>query len=328
MKKLLFYLILALAVAAASGCTGKNELHEEAFSSLIKALPEKEEPTEISDAADIMPAELTYDGDLIYDSIYITDNVEYNDAPPEETEGLWDLKAAIEESIAAAEGEWAVYVKNVDTNEYLSINNHPMYSASLIKMFIMNAVYEKLENGELEKTEEISSLLTEMITVSDNDATNRLVEILGGGDFDAGLEVENDCTSRYGFADTKQQCDLQSVRTHPAKGRNYTSVNDCGKLLESICRKSLISYTASDEMIDLLFGQQVRYKIPAGVPDEAFVANKTGEMSSAQNDAAIVYSPNCLYIICIMSNELTEDISGSAINKIINISSMVYDYFN
>ena len=65
------------------------------------------------------------------------------------------------------------------------------------------------------------------------------------------------------------------------------------------------------------------------MPDDAFVANKTGEMTGVQNDAAIIYSPNCLYILCIMSNELTADDAGySAINKIINISSMVYDYFN
>lgn len=300
MKKLLL-IICMLTIVIVCGCSAKPE-EKTAFSDFTENTAEK---IELINSLRTMPP------------------------PPEEKEGMEDLKAEIESAIDGIDGEWAVYLKNTETNEYISINSHPMYSASLIKLFIMNAVYEKLELGELQKTDKIASLLQEMITVSDNDASNELVEILGNGDFDAGLEVENDCTARYGFSDTKQQCDLQDVRTHPAKGRNYTSVNDCGRLLEGICRKNLTSYTASEEMIDLLCGQQVKYKIPSGVPDDAFVANKTGEMTGVQNDAAIIYSPNCLYILCIMSNELTADDAGySAINKIINISSMVYDYFN
>lgn len=347
MKKILFFLICMLTITVVSGCTAANEPYEQVFSPLVMNIPEKineiiGEPQKtifevknglIYNEPEYQNIEMVSDfspKSPIYEYEQLNDNsTELLQEFLEETEGLEDLKAEIEAAITGIDGEWAVYIKNVDTNEYLSINNHPMYSASLIKLFIMNAVYEKLESGELQKTDEIASLLQKMITVSDNDASNRLVEILGGGDFDAGLEVENDCTARYGFPDTKQQCDLQDVRTHPAKGRNYTSVNDCGKLLEGICRKNITSYTASDEMIDLLFGQQVKYKIPAGLPEDAFVANKTGEMTGVQNDAAIVYSPNCLYILCIMSNELTADDSGyNAINKIISISSMVYDYFN
>jgi beta-lactamase class A len=327
-KKVLFLICALLTITVVSGCASNGTEQEDAFLSFIENIPYKFNAEIPEDTEDIS-------ADIFEFSSPITDIAEViNEAnnlsnPPEETEALDDLKSQIEDALAGIDGEWAVYVKNLETNEYMSINNHPMYSASLIKLFIMNAVYEKLESGELEKTNEVASLLNEMITVSDNDASNRLVEILGGGDFDAGLEVENDCTSRFEFADTKQQCDLQDVRTHPANGRNYTSVNDCGKLLENICRKNQISYTASDEMIDLLCGQQVRYKIPSGVPDDAFVANKTGEMTGVQNDAAIIYSPNCLYVLCVMSNELTADDGGyAAIRKIIDISSITYDYFN
>lgn len=327
MKKILF-LIFILTIAVVSGCAGSRNKYTKAFAPLIRAIPLETEYTntlELNNLSEYLDIEIP----LQAPTEEVSNSFELPQEPPEEREGLEDLKAQIEEAIAGIDGEWAVYIKNVDTNEYLSINNHPMYSASLIKLFIMNSIYEKLENGELQKTDEVAGLLQEMITVSDNDAANRLVEILGGGDFDAGLEVENDCTSRYGFWDTRQQCDLQAVRTHPANGRNYTSVNDCGKLLEGICRKNLISYTASDEMIDLLCGQEVKYKIPSGVPEDAFVANKTGEMTGVQNDAAIIYSPECLYIMCIMSNELTADDGGySAINKIIEISSIAYDYFN
>lgn len=79
-------------------------------------------------------------------------------------------------------------------------------------------------------------------------------------------------------------------------------------------------------MLELLKAQEHTYKIPSGVPEGVVTANKTGETSSIQNDAAIVFSPECDYIITVLSNESYDE--EYAINKIQSISSEAYNYFN
>ena len=79
-------------------------------------------------------------------------------------------------------------------------------------------------------------------------------------------------------------------------------------------------------MLEYLKNQQTRYKIPQLLPEGTVIANKTGEMTGVENDAAIVYSPNCDYIICIMSNDAYDN--SEAISGVQDISQLVYNYFN
>lgn len=51
------------------------------------------------------------------------------------TEGLSDLKTTLENMLSGYTGTWSVYVKNLNANEYLSINNIQYFSASLIKLY-------------------------------------------------------------------------------------------------------------------------------------------------------------------------------------------------
>ena len=178
---------------------------------------------------------------------------------PWEREGLEDLKQQITDITSAANGEWSVYAKNLHTNEYMSINEHSMPSASLIKLFIMNSVYKNINDGTLEKDENISNLLNSMITVSDNNSANELCTILGNGDMLKGFDAENLCTKAIDCTETIQQTDLQDNRANskiPYIGRNYTSARDCGHLLELIYRKELYSEQYSNEMLELLKNQQ------------------------------------------------------------------------
>ena len=78
-------------------------------------------------------------------------------------------------------------------------------------------------------------------------------------------------------------------------------------------------------MKNLLLGQTVRQKIPAGIPSGIKVANKTGETSSVQHDMAIVYGKKTDYVICVFSSTGNENYS---VTRIRNISRTVYNYLN
>lgn len=237
------------------------------------------------------------------------------------------LKAKINSKISGYSGTWSVYVKDLSTSDSLTINNTQQYSASLIKAFAMASTYDQIEKGRIKETEEVKSLLNRMITVSDNDGFNLLIRKHDkNNDFKKGASVANDFLKDNGYKDTVVgSCLRPTAYEYVWYGvRNTTTVKDCGKLLESIYKGTCVSREASEKMLELLLDQQITNKIPAGVPSGVKVANKTGEMSKAQHDIAIVYSPRSTYIICVMSSN-----GGSfAASNIKSISSLVYNYLN
>lgn len=212
---------------------------------------------------------------------------------------------------------WAVGLKNLENGKTYGYNcRKVMQTASVIKVFIMGAVYDRVLypaaksqriNYQESYDGELKSLLTAMITVSDNESANRLVEILGGGDFEAGMKVVNNFCQKYGYKDTS--LGRKFMETNPS-GDNYSSAADCCRILSDIYSGKCVSRKASAQMMKLLKAQEQTWKIPAGLPKGFSSANKTGEMPEGygpgciENDIAIIFSPYGDYILSILSNNL------------------------
>ena len=108
--------------------------------------------------------------------------------------------------------EWAFSVKNLTTGAQGSIEgDRQMKSASVIKLFIMAAIYDRVcypasEERHITFEEsydgELKQLITDMITVSDNEAANTLIERLGGGDAQTGMQVVNQFCQENGYTAT------------------------------------------------------------------------------------------------------------------------------
>lgn len=250
----------------------------------------------------------------------------------EKSDLLTILKPSIERETDNYSGDWSVYVENLENGERFEINNKKMRAASLIKLFIMGKVYEEAEKGTIKK-DDVARYVNDMITISHNESSNTLVSLLGGGKysgmddvFSRGLKEVNSFAQSIMCVDTEQQRDMKDSRPEPIPQENYTSVVDCGILLGRLYRKELISPQADEEMLSLLKKQQRRGKIPAGLPEGIVCANKTGELSTTENDVAIVFSPGADYILCIMSTDVND--TASARKNITHISKMVYDFFN
>lgn len=252
-------------------------------------------------------------------------NAGWSDERPS-AEGLFELKDQISEYISARNGEWGVFVKSMATNEYLLINEKSYSSASLIKLFAMAALYSELENGNLSLNAELDESLTLMITESSNHALNYITRAIGGGDTVKGFELVNANTSAIGCTNTQHKSELidKSGDYAICIGYNLTSPMDCGTLLEKIYKGTLVSKAASSQMLDLLKRQTRTWKIPAALPDGTVTANKTGENSKVEGDAAIVYSPCGDYVICVIGNGNV----SSGVDTIQSVSKMTYEYFN
>ena len=232
-----------------------------------------------------------------------------------------DLLAQIRLALPVSNGSWSVYICDLSGGSEGTIHDFSMQAASLIKLYIMGAVYENYDSlTQQYGAQTIDGYLLPMITVSDNDAANSLVSCLGGGDSSAGMEKVNSFCTEHGYNSTEF-------------GDNYTSAYDCGKFLKEIYQSC--ADTSSDpilahaeDMYALLKQQQRSNKIPADLPEGVKVANKTGELSNVENDAGILYDTNSGndLVICFLSENLTD--TAAAQSTIAQLSRTIYLTYN
>ena len=228
-------------------------------------------------------------------------------------------------------GTWSVYVCNLLKDSDGTINDTPMQAASLIKLYIMGAVYENYGTiAQSHNSEEIDSNISAMISVSDNDAANTLVNWLGNGNDAAGMAKVNNFCQEHGFTSTQMNRLLLAGKEN---GDNYTSVKDCGTFLKQIYQVvngTLPSSTLAnaDAMYFQLKTQQHKNKIPAQLPEGVGTANKTGELDTVENDAAIIYdtAKGIDLVVCFMSQDLTD--TGAAQSTIAADARAIYGYYN
>ena len=228
-------------------------------------------------------------------------------------------------------GTWSVYVCNLLKDSDGTVNDTPMQAASLIKLYIMGAVYENYDSlAQSHSADTLDSNISAMITVSDNDAANTLVNWLGNGDDAAGMSVVNQFCQVHGFTSTQMN---RLLLASSENGDNYTSAKDCGTFLKEIYQ--IVNGTISDStlpnaeaMYYQLKMQQRKNKIPAQMPDGVHTANKTGELDTVENDAAIIFdtAKGIDRVICFMSQDLND--TAAAQNTIAADARAIYGYYN
>lgn len=250
------------------------------------------------------------------------------------------MEQLIEEKIAAYDGVWSVYLKTkgMKTEElcdvYSEEHGRSMKSASLIKLFVMETLYDSIEKGIFQR-ETIEGLIQPMITVSDNTACNTLVtDVLGNGNADEGMAAVTWYAQQNGYENTSMGRLMLSYQTG---GDNYTSAKDCGVLLEKIYDGTCVNSQDSLKMLSFLQSQERKNKIPYALEtrlteENEWTANKTGEIAEAEvlekgmveGDAAIVHTVFGDYILCILVNDMSNNTQTQA--EIQELSGWIYDY--
>ena len=234
--------------------------------------------------------------------------------PPEEempsrAEDLARLRETLSERISQTGGDWSLYVKYLPTGEDCSIDSRPMVAASLIKLFVAGTYLEAVDLGEIQ--DQYDASLTSMLSQSDNEAANRLINLLG-------MDRVNAFIQKHGFADTQ----LNRLMLANNGLENYTSVKDCAELLGQVYAGTFVNRRACERILSAMKEQRVVTKIPAGLPEGTVCANKTGELSRVENDTAVIYSSGGDYIFCVMSDRVSP---GTAQSEIAEMSRIIYE---
>jgi len=161
-------------------------------------------------------------------------------------------------------------------------------------------------------------LATIMVAVSDNSATNVLIDRVG---MDNVLHL----TESLGLAHTqlrRKMMDLQAA----AQGReNISTPREMMELLEQLYRGKVIAQPLLDDFFTVLATSKDSW-IPRALPPDLKIANKPGELEGVRNDSGIVFLTNRPYVICVMTTYLANERAGE--EAITQISQLAYGVFD
>jgi beta-lactamase class A len=195
-------------------------------------------------------------------------------------------------------------------NRFLSIVDGSPYSVESERD--ANAVV----HNAIGKMLPIRELAWHMITTSSNLATNLLLDIVG-------IEQVQDTLDRLGLDGIELRRGVEDIRAWEEGLNNRVTANGLLKALRAIEEKKAITAAASEEMLVILNGQEFNRGIPAGLPDGARVAHKTGEMSTVAHDAGIIYLESREpYVLVVLTEWAPQE--GKRQDTIASISRAVY----
>jgi beta-lactamase class A len=222
--------------------------------------------------------------------------------------------------LAPAAGVIALSARHVESGRvWRHREREVLPSASLIKLPVLAAFWETVEQGRLDPAERTrvpadarvggtgvlkalapdleptwSDLATLMITVSDNVATNLLVDRLGMTAIQAWIE-------KTGLADTRLERRMMDRSAMAAGKNNVTSAADMEALLFAMVTDACVSASASHEMRRALEAQQIQDRLARRMPGDVQVLNKTGNFANVMHDAGIITSPHGTLVVAVLT---------------------------
>ena len=182
---------------------------------------------------------------------------------------------------------------------------------------------DRVVHAAIGRTMKVEDLARHMIVTSSNLATNLLVDLVG-------VEAAQQMLARHGISGIELARGVEDEKAFGESFNNRVTASGLVALFRAIYEGRGLSADSSQRMMNILFAQEFRSGIPAGLPPEvrsqARVANKTGEISIAAHDAGIVFLPNRKpYVIAVLT-ELAPTAVNKRMERVARVSSVVYDW--
>ena len=138
---------------------------------------------------------------------------------------------------------------------------------------------------EIGRTLRVAELAEHMITSSSNLATKLLLDLVG-------LDVLQSTLEGFGLDGVDLRRGVEDELAFQNGINNRVTASGLVGLLRLMGEERAFTPVLSRQMLDVLHGQHFKSGIPAGLPREARVAHKTGEISTIAHDAGLVYLPD------------------------------------
>ncbi|HTC67045.1 MAG TPA: serine hydrolase [Candidatus Acidoferrum sp.] len=161
-------------------------------------------------------------------------------------------------------------------------------------------------------------LATMMVAVSDNSATNVLIDRVG-------MENINALFDSLGLHNTRLRRKMMDVKAAAEGRENISTPREMLTLLEKIYQGKVLDKEMTADFFKMLSTHKDSF-IPRDLPDGLQIANKPGELEAVRNDSGIVFLQNRPYIICVMTTYLVRERDGE--QAIAKISAATYHLFD
>lgn len=255
------------------------------------------------------------------------------------------LQQQLEEVTRGHRGKVALFAKNLRTGAWVGLApDQPVQTASVIKLPIMYEIFARSKEGKLDLNDKllykpaskvegsgvlqflkpgleltVEDLTVLMTVLSDNTATNMLLELIG-------TKPVNDRMQSLGLKLTTSFRRIGRPEEGPQNpelkrwGIGRTTPREMARLLEIIDRCELGDQAVCRRMIEILRNQQHRDLIPRYIETvdasevPSAIANKTGSLNAVRNDVGLVYTKQGTIVISVFTYQ-NEDQSWTADNK-------------
>jgi beta-lactamase class A len=157
---------------------------------------------------------------------------------------------------------------------------------------------------------------TKMITISDNTATNMLIQKMGG------LQALNNRFKSWGLSATVLRNVLPDLQ-----GTNTTSPKELASLMVRVSQGELVTLRSRDRLLDIMRRTVNNSQLPQGLGEGATIAHKTGDIGSLIGDVGLVDMPNGKrYAAAVLVKRGFND--DRAYDLIQKISRVIYQHLN
>lgn len=244
------------------------------------------------------------------------------------------LESVVENSLKGTQGKYGIVIQNLKTGErYTQNENVKFASASLYKLWVMGALYKKVEAEEFTLDQQFSSDIKELNRIFNIDEENAELKegtislkvsqaaekMIAISDNYAALLLASKVRNSNISAFMRETGLTQSSLGEPPQTTPY----DIGLFYEKLYMGAIISKPRSDEMLSLLKQQRLNDRIPKYLPEGTIVAHKTGELGGFKHDAGIIYGRDpILFVVMSESNAPL-----GAAERIALLSRDVFNYF-
>jgi beta-lactamase class A len=280
-------------------------------------------------------------------------------AQPAPQTPLQRLEASILRTTRSINATWGIYVKSLETGEEIAVDaDRQMETMSTIKIPLMIEAFEQIKAGKFKLTDKytfvekdsepgtgtiqrldygavmtVKDLITMMIIVSDNTATEVLFRMVGGPEaVNARMQALGLKTTRAMNVPSKWFPALRAAPTTEQFYRDgkfpfgFSTPREMGRLLEMMERGTLVDKPSSDLMLRIMRGQLYRTRIPRYATGYT-IPHKTGDfLPYVGDDVGVLEAPGKTIVLSVFTGNHFG--SGEALENAIGLVARdVAEYF-
>ena len=231
-----------------------------------------------------------------------------------------------------------------DGHKYLLHANDVYPQASSIKICVLAELYRQAQQGKLKLTDlytvnaadlvqdsdimggltpgvtqiTLRDLATMMVAVSDNSATNVLIDRVGMDNVNAFLKAQ-------GLRDTRLRRKMMDLKAAAEGRENVSTPNEMVNLLQALYRDEILNQEMTADFFKVLSTHKDSW-IPRNLPDDLRIADKPGALEGVRNDSGVIFVDKRPYVLCVMTTYLHRERDGE--EAISNISLAAWRMFD